>query len=104
MNTAGRNDPMERKKPSFFKRTLIVLLVTLLLLGMGSYGALYILLEGPSDYAAGLFAHAVEELPYGDTVLHLFLSDEEIHRDKLVADVDSDGCTGTVFSVYPWSE
>ena len=98
-----RTDPIENKKPSFFKRFLGVLLVTVLLLGAAGYGTLYILLKGPSPYAAGLFAAAVEDVFLGDAVLHLFLSDEEIATCKQIA--DADGADETVmFSVYPWSE
>ena len=94
-----RTDPMENKKPSFFKGVLLVLLVTLLLIGVASYGALHILLKGPSPYAGGVFAEAVEDAFLGDAVLHLFLSDEEIEQRKCAA--DDSGETKTMYSVYP---
>lgn len=94
-----RTDPMENKKPSFFKGVLLVLLVTLLLIGVAGYGALHILLKGPSPYAGGLFADAVEEIAFGDALLHLFLSDEEIEQRKFAA--DDSGETEAMYSVYP---
>ena len=94
-----RTDPMENKKPSFFKGVLLVLLVTLLLIGAAGYGALHILLKGPSPYAGGVFAEAVEDAVLGDAVLHLFLSDEEIEQRKCAA--DDSGETKTMYSVYP---
>ena len=97
-----RTDPMENKKPSFFKGVLLVLLVTLLLIGAAGYGALHILLKGPSPYAGGVFAEAVEDAVLGDAVLHLFLSDEEIEQRKCAA--DDSGETETMYSVYPWTE
>ena len=97
-----RTDPMENKKPSFFKGVLLVLLVTLLLIGVAGYGALHILLKGPAPYAGGVFAEAVEEITFGDTLLHLFLSDEEIEQRKCAA--DDSGETETMYSVYPWTE
>ena len=100
-----RNDPMENRKPSFFKRFLLVLLVTLLLAGAAGYGALYILLKGPSPYAGGLFAAAVEDTALGNAVLHLFLSDEEIEKCVQAAETDGSGETEAMFSVYPrWNE
>ena len=97
-----RNDPIENRKPSIFKRFLLVLLVTLLLIAAAGYGALHILLKGPSPYAGGLFIEAVEDVAFGDTLLHLFLSDEEIEQRKFA--VDDSRETETMFSVYPWSE
>ena len=97
-----RTDPMENKKPSFFKGVLLVLLVTLLLIGAAGYGALHILLKGPSPYAGGVFAEAVEDAVLGDAVLHLFLSDEEIEKRKCAA--DGSGEMETMYSVYPWTE
>lgn len=94
-----RTDPMENKKPSFFKGVLLVLLVTLLLIGAAGCGALHILLKGPSPYAGGVFAEAVEDAVLGDAVLHLFLSDEEIEQRKCIA--DDSGETKTMYSVYP---
>jgi len=99
-----RNDPIENRKPSFFKRFLLVLLVTLLLAGAAGCGALYVLLKGPSPYAAGKFAAAVEDVVLGDVVLHLFLSDEEIDKCKQTAEADGGGAREVMFSVYPWSE
>lgn len=99
-----RTDPIENRKPSFFKRLLLVLLVTLLLVGAAAYGALYILLKGPSPYAGGVFAAAVEDAAVGDAVLHLFLNDEEIQKRKQAADTDGNGETEAMFSVYPRSE
>lgn len=97
-----RTDPMENRRPSFFKRFLLALLVTLLLFGAAAYGALHILLKGPSPYAGGMFARAVEDVAAGDAILHLFLGDEEIHQRKCAAD-DSEE-TETMFSVYPCAE
>lgn len=99
MSTVGRGDPMDKKKPSFFARFLLVLLVTALLLGIAGYGALYILLNGPSDYAGDMFAAAVEDVPFGDTVLRLFLSDAEIERAQTLNDQGNAG--EQLFSVYP---
>ena len=100
-----RNDPMENRKPSFFKRFLLVLLVTLLLAGAAGYGALYVLLKGPSPYAGGLFVAAVEDAVLGDAVLHLFLTDEEIGKRRQAAEADGSGETEVMFSVYPrWNE
>ena len=96
-----RTDPMENRKPSFFKRFLAVLLVTLLLLGVAAYGVLYVLLKGPSLYAGGLFADAVEDTALGSAVLHLFLTDEEIHREQHATGVDSEGCDDLVYPIYP---
>ena len=98
-----RTDPMENRKPSFFKRFLLVLLVTLLLVGAAGYGALYILLKGPSPYACGQFTAAVEDIAFGNAVLHLFLSDEEIQKGRLAADMDG-GEAEAMFSVYPCAE
>lgn len=97
-----RADPMENRKPSFLGRFLLVLLVTLLLLGTAAYGALHILLKGPSPYAGGMFAAAVEDTVLGDGLLHLFLSDEEIQQRKLAADDSRE--TEIMYSVYPWTE
>lgn len=92
---------MENRKPSFLKRFLVILLVTLLLLGAAGYGGLYILLKGPSMYAGGLFADAVEDEAMGLVLLHLFLTDEEIHREQHATGVDSEGCDDLVYSIYP---
>ena len=100
MNAMGRGDPMDNRKPSFFVRFFVVLLVTALLLGLAAYGALYVLLKGPSDYAGGLFAAGVEDVPLGNTVLHLFLSDEEIDRYQK-ADENSGEEAERMYSVYP---
>ena len=99
-----RSDPIENRKPSFFKRFLLVLLVTVLLAGVAGYGALYVLLKGPSLYAAGSFVAAVEDVVFGDALLHLFLSDEEILKRRQTVGADGSGETEAMFSVYPWSE
>lgn len=96
-----RTDPIENRKPSFFKRFLLVLLVTVLLACAAGCGALYVLLKGPSPYAAGKFVAAVEDVVLGDTVLHLFLSDEEIAKRKQIVEADGSGAAETMFSVYP---
>ena len=98
MSSVGRGDPMDKKKPSFFARFFVVLLVTVMLIGIAGYGALYVLLKGPSDYAGSLFAEAVERVPMSDTVLHLFLSDEEIASYQ---DADEGDKVEQMFSVYP---
>ena len=97
MNTVGRGDPMEKRRPSFFARFLALLLVTLLLLGIAGYGGLYILLEGPSPHAGELFAEAVADVPVGNAVLHLFLADEEIAAYQTDESVNVE----QLFSVYP---
>ena len=97
MHTVGRGDPMEKRRPSLFARFLAVLLATILLLGVAVYGGLYILLEGPSHYAGGLFAAAVADTPVGDAVLHLFLTDAEIAAYQSAEDNHGE----QLFSVYP---
>ena len=54
---------------------------------------------GPSDYAGDMFAAAVEDVPFGDTVLRLFLSDAEIERAQTLNDQGNAG--EQLFSVYP---
>lgn len=98
MSTVGRGDPMDKKKPSFFARFFAVLLVTVLLLGAAGYGALYILLKGPSDYAAAMFVEAVADVPPANALLRLFLSDAEIDAYQGYDDGDT---TEQMFSVYP---
>ena len=103
MKAAAQYDSVERKKPSFFRRFLAVLLVTAMLISAAAYGGLYIMLKGPSDYAAGLFITAVEDVPFATVLLHVFLSDAEIEECKLAVVVEN-GETVKQFSVYPWAE
>ena len=100
MLTAAQYDSVGRKKPSFFKRFLVVLLVTAMLVAAAAYGGLYIMLKGPSDYAAGLFVTAVEDVPFGPALLHLYVTDAEIDQCKLAVVVEN-GETVKQFSVYP---
>lgn len=105
METAVRNDVVENRRPSVFKRILAVLLVTVLLLGAAGFGGLYVLLKGPSPYAGGLFAAAVADTAVGEKLLGLFLTPEELEQrlqtaQEQVPDQDG-GEAESLFSVYP---
>lgn len=99
MESAVRNDLTENRKPSVFKRVLVLLLVTLLLFAAGAYGGMYVLLKGPSACAGSQAAAAMAENPVGNAVLHLFLTDEEIglHREQAQNECGAE----KQFSVYP---
>ena len=73
------------KKPSFLRRLgrflarwLIFLLLTVLLLTVTLYGALYIVCKGPSESARDLFVMSVRETSAIGFLADLFLTEEEI--------------------------
>ena len=86
---------VEGKKPSGFKRFLLVLLVTAMMLGGTVYAAGYILIKGPSAYAGQQFVEAVGENPVARVFLRLYMSDAEL--DAILRTDDASG----YFSVYP---
>lgn len=66
---------------SFLKdlgRAGIVLLVTLLLIVVGAYLALFIIIKGPSPTVCKLFVNTVKETSAGGFLADMFLSEEEI--------------------------
>ena len=86
---------VEGKKPSAFKRVLLVLLITVMLLGGTAYAAGYILIHGPSAYAGRQFVETVGENPVARVFLRLYMSDAEL--DAVLTAEDASG----YFSVYP---
>lgn len=86
---------VEGKKPSVWKRFLLVLLVTVLLLGGAVYAAGYILLKGPSAYAGQQFVAFVQDHPVLCEIPKLYLTDGEIEAMLSAED------TGGQFSVFP---
>lgn len=91
-------DIVEGKKPSVFKRILLVLLVTVMLLCGTVYMAGFILFNGPSAYAGHQFILAVQDDSVLSMLPGLYLSDAEIEA-VLAAE-------GTIkqFSVHPGAE
>lgn len=78
MDNTLQMDIVEGKKPSAFKRFLLVLLVTAVLLGGAAYAAGYILLKGPSAYAGQQFVASVQNHSVLRLVPKLYLTDGEI--------------------------
>lgn len=99
MDPVERTDINEKKKPSLFKRTVAVLLVTLILLGAGAYGGLYVLLKGPSPYLGTAFVSAVADHPIMYAVLQTVLTPAEIQEYQQIA--QSSGGEELLFSVHP---
>ena len=87
---------VEGKKPSGFKRFLLVLLITVLLLGVAVYGAGYILLKGPSAYAGQQFVAFAQSHSVLHVVPKLYLTDGEINALLSVDDA------GGQFSAFPY--
>ena len=99
------DDTAARKKPSFFKRFFVFLLVTILLMAGLCYGAMYVLLRGPSAYAGRIAAVTIVQQPVVCKLLELYLTDEEIAEVEAAAKdgtvVQADGETEKLFSVFP---
>jgi len=95
MDNTLQMDIIEGKKPSAFKRFLLVVLVTAILLCGAVYAAGYILLKGPSAYAGQQFVASVQNHSVLRLVPKLYLTDGEIAA--MLAAEDSDG----QFSVFP---
>ena len=95
MDNTLQMDIIEGKKPSVFKRVLILLLVTAVLLGGAAYIAGFILFKGPSAYAGHQFVRAVQEDSVLSMLPKLYLTDTEI------AYVLSEESTNRQFSVFP---
>jgi len=88
---------VEGKKPSLYKRVLLVLLVTAVLLGSAAYTAGYILFKGPSVYAGHQIIKAVQEHSVLRVLPRMYLSEAEIE-----AVLSEDGTA--MFSVFPVAE
>ena len=89
---------VRERNPSKFKRFMIVLLVTVLLLGSAVYAAGYILFNGPSPYAGYQFVKTVGDDPNVQIALHLYMTDAEIQA------ILNDGHGVGQFSVFPQAE
>lgn len=94
MDNTLQMDIVEGKKPSAFKRFLLVVLVTAILLCGAVYAAGYILLKGPSAYAGQQFVAAVQNHSVLNLVPKLYLTDEEIAAILTAED------SGGQFSVF----
>ena len=99
MDAAERTEINELKKPSVFKRTVAVLLVTLLLLGVGAYGGLYVLLKGPSLYLGTAFVSAVADNELMYAVLQTVLTPQEIREYQQMA--QTNGGEDLLYAVHP---
>ena len=99
MDAAERTEINELKKPSVFKRAVVVLLVTLLLLGVGAYGGLYVLLKGPSPYLGTAFVSAVADNELMYAVLQTVLTPQEIREYQQVAQTNSG--EDLMYAVHP---
>ena len=99
MDAAERTEINELKKPSVFKRAVVVLLVTLLLLGVGAYGGLYVLLKGPSPYLGTAFVSAVADNELMYVVLQTVLTPQEIREYQQVAQTNSG--EDLMYAVHP---
>lgn len=86
---------IQERYPSKFKRFLLVLLVTAILLGSAAYAAGYILLKGPSPYVGEQLVKMVGEHPVAQVVLKLYMTDDEL-MTILTAEDDVNR-----FSVFP---
>ena len=99
------DDTAVAKKPAFFSRFLAFLLVTILLLAGLCYGAMYILLQGPSAYAGRIAAVTIVQQPVVSKLLELYLTDEEIAEVEAAAEegtiTNGDGEDEKLFSVFP---
>lgn len=95
MENTLQMDIVEGKKPSAFKRFLLVLLITAVLLGGAVYAAGYILFNGPSAYAKQQFVVSVQEHSVLRLVPKLYLTDGEIAAILTAEDADGQ------FSVFP---
>ena len=90
---------VEGRKPSVFKRFLVILLITVLLLGGAVYAAGYILFNGPSPYAGQQVVQMVgENRPAVPLIWKLYLNDAQLQE----AMTDSEAATQ--FSVFPVAE
>ena len=97
MDNTQELEYVEGKKPSLFKRVLLVLMITVLMLGSAVYAAGYILFKGPSVYAGHQVIKAVQENSVLRVLPQLYLSEAEIE-----AVLSDDG--RAMFSVYPTAE
>ncbi len=102
MTDENRMDILEEKKPSAFRRVLTVLLVTVLLLGAGAYGAGYVLFRGPFVHAQAAFVQHVNNYPVGSAILSLFVTDQQ-QQELMAIDAGTGIAEGQqkTFSVYP---
>ena len=89
MDPAERTEINEHKKSSVFTRTVAVLLVTVLLLGLAAYGGLYVLLKGPSLYLGTAFVSAVADNELMNVVLQSVLTPQEIREYQQMAQTNS---------------
>lgn len=102
-----QTEPAENRKPSFFKRFFAVLLVTVLLLAGAGYGAMYVLLRGPSGYAGSAAAISIARQPVACALLKLYLSDAELAEVEAAAagaQNTENGNGEKLFSVFPNAE
>lgn len=70
----------------FILRLLCFLLVSLLLICILLYGAMYVVCKGPSDTAAGLFVRSVRETSAIGFLADLFFTEEEIRTMESSSD------------------
>lgn len=101
MEAVGRNELMEKRKPSVLGRILAVLLITVLLIAAAAYGGLYVVMNGPSPHAESRLMETLGDNPAGIAVLRLFMSAEMIDEWQQTA---QDGEAETLYSVYPQPE
>ena len=99
MDSAERTEINETKKPSVVKRAVAVFLVTVLLLGIGAYGGLYVLLKGPSLYLGTAFVAAVADNDVMYTVLQTVLTPREISEYQQMA--QSGNGEDLLYAVHP---
>lgn len=78
MDNSLQMDVVEGKKPSVFKRILLVLLITAMLLGGTVYMAGFILFKGPSVYAGHEFIRAVQGHSVLRVLPRLYMTNAEI--------------------------
>ena len=81
MDEVKRNSPsFGRRLGRFFGRALLVLLVTLIVLCLILYGAMFVICKGPSPTARDTFVRSVRETSAIGFLADLYLSPEEISQ------------------------
>lgn len=102
MDNTQELSQVEKGRASGVKHGLLTVLLTICLLLGAAYGAGYILLKGPSPYAARQFAAFAQGNPALQLVLDLYMSRED-QQILLPSGGDGAGAAGSVrqFSVHP---
>lgn len=95
METTQQTSKNGTKTLTILGRVLAVLLTTVLLIVIALYGAIFVLIKGPSDYVSNLMVMTVRETSAMKWVANLYLSEEEIEaietagQDEEVEETDT---------------